>query len=304
MDVKHAERLLAAVIICRSTALLFSKIALNEMGVFNLLAVRFLLAFALLAVLFHRRLLAGDWRTAGKGAILGLAFFMVMTCELNALKTVSTSEAAFLENTAIVLVPIFMAIYLRRLPKAPVVASSALALAGVGFITLGSGLEISRGQLICLLAASFYAMAIILTDRFSKSGDPLVIGIYQIGTLGLLALVASFLFETPSLPQSFLAWRSVIVLACICTGFGFTLQPVAQRALTAEKAGLFCALTPASASLIGMIVLGERFRPIAILGFVCILAALFLPRLHLADSLPWQPGHLRRFRHVPFLFLK
>ena len=50
MTQKKAEILLAAVIAARATSLLFSKIAMNGMGIFNLLAARFLMAFVLLAV--------------------------------------------------------------------------------------------------------------------------------------------------------------------------------------------------------------------------------------------------------------
>lgn len=48
MDMKRrqAEILLASVILARSTSFLFSKTALEEMGLFELLALRFLLAFS------------------------------------------------------------------------------------------------------------------------------------------------------------------------------------------------------------------------------------------------------------------
>ena len=49
--------LLAAVIIARSTSYVLTKVGLQGMGKFTLLAVRFLLAFAFLAALFRRRLL-------------------------------------------------------------------------------------------------------------------------------------------------------------------------------------------------------------------------------------------------------
>ena len=73
--------------------------------------------------------------------------------------------------------------------------------------------------------------------------------------LGLLALVSSFVFEAPHLPQSGTQWLMIAGLAVICTGFGFTLQPVAQSHTTAQRAGLFCALSPACATLLGAAVL-------------------------------------------------
>ena len=52
----QAELLLAAVIIARSTSYVLTKVGLQDMGKFTLLAVRFLLAFAFLAALFRRLL--------------------------------------------------------------------------------------------------------------------------------------------------------------------------------------------------------------------------------------------------------
>ena len=52
----RAEGLLAAVIIARSTSFVFNKLGLGTISLFNLLAVRFLLAFLLLMLLFGRRL--------------------------------------------------------------------------------------------------------------------------------------------------------------------------------------------------------------------------------------------------------
>ncbi len=69
--------------------------------------------------------------------------------------------------------------------------------------------------------------------------------------MGLLALIApARRFETPRLPQTGMEWGMVLALAIGCTGFGFTLQPVAQSHTSAERAGLFRALGPACATLL------------------------------------------------------
>ena len=96
----QAELLLAAVIIARSTSYVLTKVGLQDMGKFTLLAVRFLLAFAFLAALFRRRLLQIDRRTLLSGLAMGGIYFCVMTAELTALKTVETSTVSFGTNSA------------------------------------------------------------------------------------------------------------------------------------------------------------------------------------------------------------
>ena len=81
----QAELLLATVIIARSTSYVLTKVGLQDMGKFTLLAVRFLLAFAFLAALFRRRLLQIDRRTLLSGLAMGGIYFCVMTADHAAL---------------------------------------------------------------------------------------------------------------------------------------------------------------------------------------------------------------------------
>ena len=69
------------------------------------------------------------------------------------------------------------------------------------------------------------------------------------------------------------------MLAVVCTGFGFTLQPVAQSGTTAERAGMFCALNPMVAATLGILFLGESFAAQSMIGGVLILARILLAEL-------------------------
>ena len=62
----------------------------------------------------------------------------------------------------------------------------------------------------------------------------------------------------------------------MCSGFGFTLQPVAQAGTSAERAGMFCALNPLVASVLGVVFLHERLGAESIVGAFLILAAILL----------------------------
>lgn len=277
LRINRYELLLAAVISARATSFIFSKLALEAMDTFNLLAARCLLAFAVLAVLFFRRLRHIGRRTLLAGAAIGTAFFLCMSAELTALHTASSSSVSLLENCAIVFVPLIDALLLRRLPDKKTAASTIAAFLGVLCLALEQG-GLSGGIFWGLAAALIYACAIILTARFShESEDPLCIGVVQVGTMGVLALVASLLFESPVLPQTAPQCGMVAALALVCTCFGFTLQPLAQSRISAERAGVFCAINPAVASLLGVCVLHESIGALGLLGLVLILSAIAMP---------------------------
>ena len=142
---------------------------MNSLHPFNLLAVRFLLAVSILVILFHKKLRTIDRNTFVGGAI----------------------------------VPILEGILLRKFPEKRTIISVVLALTGIGFLTLGKSDGLLRpGSLYLLMAALFYAAAIITTGYFSKKYDPLLLGIVQVGTMGVWTLLASLLTEQTRLPQT------------------------------------------------------------------------------------------------------
>ena len=276
----RAELLLAGVITARATSYLFSKLIMQSMSMFNMLGIRFLLAFTLLLILFFKRIRKINRKTFAAGAVMGCLYFLVMTAELNGLKRTSSGNVSFLENTAIVIVPLLQAVLLRRFPRWKAVICALLCLIGVGFLTIGSGMAFGAGEMFCMLAAFLYACAILTTDRLTHGNiDALAAGIVQVAMIGALSLTASLLFEAPRLPSGMLEWTGIVMLAVVCSGFGFTLQPVAQSGTTAERAGMFCALNPMVATILGIVFLHEAFTVQSAVGGGLILAGILISEL-------------------------
>ena len=276
----RAELLLAGVITARATSYLFSKLIMQSMSMFNMLGIRFLLAFTLLLILFFKRIRKINRKTFAAGAVMGCLYFLVMTAELNGLKRTSSGNVSFLENTAIVIVPLLQAVLLRRFPRWKAVICALLCLIGVGFLTIGSGMAFGAGEMFCMLAAFLYACAILTTDRLTHgNSDALAAGIVQVGMIGALSLTASLLFEAPRLPSGMLEWTGIVMLAVVCSGFGFTLQPVAQSGTTAERAGMFCALNPMVATILGIVFLHEAFTVHSAGGVGLLLAGILIAEL-------------------------
>ena len=68
----------------------------------------------------------------------------------------------------------------------------------------------------------------------------------------------------------------ILCLALLCSVYGFTFQPLAQRYLSASRAAEFCALNPLSTSLASSVFLGERLGISGFIGAAAILSGLFL----------------------------
>ena len=165
----------------------------------------------------------------------------------------------------------------------------------MALLTLRNGLALTPGVGYCILEAFLYSAAILVTDRLTHAGAaPLLSGVVQVGTIAVLSLAASLLTETPRLPAGAAEWIGIGLLAVVCTGFGFTLQPVAQSGTTAERSGMFCALNPLVASVLGVAFLRETLTAQGLAGMGLILGGILLGSLRRigkprAGAIPARP---------------
>ena len=247
----------------------------------SILAVRFLLAFLILSAVFFRKLKNCSWASLRGGVILGVLYTVCMTFEMYGLRLIDTGVSSLIENMAIVLVPIYVAVLTRTMPKRKTMLCAGLAVAGVGFLSLaqshleGGGL----GILLIILAAMTYAVCIITTEKVSREADPITIGMIQLGTMGVLSLIISLAMGQFSLPQTGEQWLMMLMLVLVCSCFGFAFQPVGQKYVPAETAAVFTVVNPLTASILGITVAGESISASKLIGYALILSALLLYNL-------------------------
>lgn len=236
-----------------------------------------MIAFAVLVVIGFKTLKKTDKNDLFYGFLVGASFFVVMFLELTGLKYTTSVSIAFEENTAIIIVPIILAIMTRKFPDKKTILMFFMC--GIGIVLLNfkpEGFEFNFGDLLGMMTALTYAGTIILTSKVADKADPIRVGIYQVGTMGILSLIAAFIFETPALPATGIEWTYMLYLAIICSVFGFTLQPYAQSGTTAERASVLCALNPITVAVLGAVFLGETLTVKGIIGAVLIIASIIV----------------------------
>ena len=285
MSKTTASILLIFVFMARGTSFLFSKTLMQDMMPMSVLAVRFVLAFLILALIFHKKLLSIDKKCFKNGVILGLLYTICMTFEMYGLRLTDTGVSSLIENMAIVLVPLYVAVYTRTLPKGKTMFCAILAVVGVGFLSLDQGRSSGGGLgiVLVILAAMTYAVCILFTEKISHDSDPVTIGVIQLGTMGFACLIISLLTGGTDLPKTGSQWTMMLILVLICSCFGFAFQPLGQKYLEAENAAVLTVVNPFTASVLGVAVAGERITGIKMIGFVLILGALIIYNLKKAD---------------------
>ena len=117
MNGKSARILLIFVFAARGTSFLFSKLLLQDLSPMNVIAVRFLLAFLVLALVFHKKIRGCSRAALRGGLILGAEYTFLMILEMYGLRLVDSGVSSLIEHMAVVLVPLFTAFLARTLPK-------------------------------------------------------------------------------------------------------------------------------------------------------------------------------------------
>jgi drug/metabolite transporter (DMT)-like permease len=266
-----ANAMLLLVTIFWGFSYLFMKMGLSSIQEYNLIALRFGIAFILAAALFPTRLRRATIKTIRYAFILGFILFLVFSCITFGLKLTSASNAAFLVSLTVIFVPILTSLIAKKAPESKVIVGVGFALLGVGLLTLNNQLIINFGDLLCVAGALLYATHIIVTEKLTKTVDSLILGVIQLGFAGALGLIFSLFLETPRFPIAAQEWVPVLVLSILCSAIGFIVQTVAQQHTTSTNTGLIFSLEPVFAAIFAFLFLGEVLSGQGWLGAVLVL---------------------------------
>ena len=165
------------------------KFALSYMSSVTYIMLRFVIAGALIALLFGRRLRqALSRRLLLHGILLGLLQVIPLECTVLALNYTSASNSIFIAQLSFVLVPLMECIHKRRLPDRLLVLTTLALL--IGLAIFASPTEIlNPGNLICLASAVFNSLSILAVRSFVRFDPPALLGAVQLITSGLVGLL-------------------------------------------------------------------------------------------------------------------
>ena len=189
-----ADFMMLIVTMLWGTSYLFMKMGLDSLQVFNLIALRFGIAFILAGAVFYKRLIRINFKTFFYGFILGSILFLLISVVTIGLKFTSISNAGFLFSLSVVFVPLLLAIFFKTKPEKRVVIGVGIAIIGIALLTFNNELKINSGDYLIILGALFYAIQIIVTAKLTKNVDSITLGIIQLGVAGAWGLLFSLIF--------------------------------------------------------------------------------------------------------------
>lgn len=265
-------------------AFIAQKAGSEHFGPFTVICGREFLAAAFLLCCAVRR--RDGWsRTALVGGTLsGLFIFAGELCQQIGVTRTTPGVAAFLTTNYVLLVPLFGSVLGER-PGWGVWGGGVLALAGTYLLCIGTGegrIGVGTGELWVLLCAVFFAMQILVVERFVRDCDPLKFSLVQVTAAGLVAL--PFVFLPGELSR--MSWSgtvhglpSLLFLGIAASGLSYLLQNRGQVKVSAALAAIILSMEGVFAVLFGWLLLGDVLSLRQLAGCTLVLVAVILSQL-------------------------
>ena len=224
------------------------------------LAPRFLLGLIVLLILCRKQLAgftAGEWR---QGLILGLSSALGMLFQIDGMQYTSASVSAFLTQFYAILIPVYLAVRIWRLPPLVIWLSCGLVLAGVAILGRFDfrAMHLGRGELETLLCSVFFMWQILtLEDKRYSTNRVMPVTIVMFALNGL-AFAVMALFTAPQAADILVPWTSVswvgftLLLTGFCTLGSFTIMNKWQPKISATEAGLIYCFEPIFGSIMAL----------------------------------------------------
>jgi len=256
------------------------KLALSGFSPLAILFYRFCGAAVLLGILSFRKIHKMDFKLMRCGMVLGTFQFAGLLIQLIGLQYTTPAKQSFLAASYVVFTPVLLWIISKIRPKNKELLAAIVALCGIGFITLNRDLQIQAGDLITLVFALVFSVQIIMTGKYTRRYDAVVLTFYQFCFSGCLSIAAVLLTHTKLIHaiNNGAAVAGVGYLLFINTALAICLQNIAQRYAKPSHAALLLSMESVFGLLFSILVYGERVKGHVLFGCVLVLTAVFISK--------------------------
>lgn len=278
-----ALALVAVTAVWGSTFVLIKDLV-TTLPVTDFLAVRFVIAAAVLIVVLWRHVRRLARQQVVRAVALGLVYGLAQILQTAGLARASAAVSGFVTGMYVVLTPVLAALLLRQRTPRSVWAAVVLSTAGLALLAL-QGLSVGTGELLVLASAALYALHIVGLGRWSRPADALGLSAVQMATIAVTCSIGA-LPNGVAMPQGAGQWAGVLYTALAAGALALVLQTWAQGHLSATRAAVIMTMEPVFAALFAVALGGEHLTLRMLGGGALVLAAMYLVELRPAKAPP------------------
>ncbi len=199
------------------------------------------------------------------GGITGVALFLGASLQQVGLVYTTAGKAGFITGLYVVIVPILWFIRGRRSGSGTWIGA-VLAAMGLYLLSVSGDFTVQFGDLLEIIGAFFWAIHILMIDRYSKRINPIVLSMIQFAFCSIFSLITAGIFETIVLQGILDAAVPILYGGLGSVGIAYTLQVVAQRHAHPAHAAIILSLESVFAAIGGWLILNELLSTRALTG--------------------------------------
>lgn len=214
-------------------------------------------------------------------SVISNTFFML------ALQHTTSSNAAFIVQSSIVITPLLMAVLEKHMPKGKVLISAFTALAGLFLITCSfENFRLNIGDIFALLNAVFFSLFLVGQNKISSKVNTVHFSFLHHATNTAAFLLLAGILDFPNFSPTGLGTYKFILPAAASVIIAIAtvlFQSAAIRFVRPEKATVIYTLEPLTALVLGSILIGGQLNGIrSVIGCALIISAVLLSTVNTA----------------------
>lgn len=271
---------LLTVAVIWGTGFVATAVALDNYTPFQILAIRFTVAFLILLGMNITKIKTISKKSFKRGSLLGVFLFLAFAFQTVGLQFTTPSKNAFLTAVNVIIVPFLgFLIFKKKIPIKGVVGSF-VTLIGIALLSLTSSLGgINLGDMLTLVCAVFFALQIFVTDFFVDEEETWVLMLLQMGSAAALSWLTIFITGEglPSIKMETVF--PVLYLGIASTLIAYFLQTASQKYTTSSQAAVILSTEAFFGMLGSVLLLGEQVSINMLIGSIFIFIGILIVEL-------------------------
>jgi drug/metabolite transporter (DMT)-like permease len=217
------------------------------------------------------------------GILLGLILFAGATLQQTGIVYTTAGNAGFITGLYVILVPVF-GIFTGQKAGINTWGGAIIATIGLYYLSVTENFTISRGDILVLIGAIFWAVHVLYTGWLSPRASAMSLAITQYAVCAVLSLFAALVFESNSFTGIYNAGIPLLYGGFLSVGVAFTLQIVGQKKAPPAHSAIILSLEAVFAVVGGVVILSEVLSERKWLGCGLMLIGMLLAQIKSRQS--------------------
>jgi len=217
------------------------------------------------------------------GIVAGTVMCIAVSFQQIGIIDTEAGKAAFITGLYIVFVPVF-GLFIGQKTRGNTWVGALMAVVGLYLLSVTGGdlATVSRGDLLEICGAFFWAIHILVIDRFVKWVDPVKLSLFQFVTCAAISLAVALVFEKIEPAMLLQAAVPILYGGVFSVGIAYTLQVIGQKHARPSHAAIVLSMESVFAAIGGLIILSENLGPRGYIGCFLMLAGMIVSQLNIS----------------------